>query len=226
MPRLIPKPLSKLVSFESKTKSTTSSTIVKTEMDVDDNPGPFVTRRFDDSTDEGTYYRTNLLELENNAPISGPSSEKESFAESNFCCGQCGSFFANKATLQHHINSKHLKIKFGCEICNDFETSSAIALKKHKADVHGKFNSILSCKKCNYKSTKASKLKEHILNIHEGARYPCVQCSYVANSLGNLHSHKQSQHEHIKYPCDQCDHKSTRKQYLRIHKEKVHKVDK
>ena len=111
-------------------------------------------------------------------------SQKED--QNRFLCGQCDSSFNNKATLQHHINKEHLKIRYNCETCNQYETQSAAALKKHKANEHGEFNAMLQCPNCAYKSPKASKLKEHILNIHEGARYPCVQCSYIANSYGNL----------------------------------------
>ena len=140
-------------------------------------------------------------------------------------CGQCDLSFNNKATLQHHINKHHLKIRYNCETCNQYETDSAAALKKHKADIHGDLSAMLQCPTCDYKSTKASKLREHILNIHEGARYPCIQCSYIANSYGNLQSHTKSQHNGIRYPCDLCDHRSTRKQYLKMHMEKVHNFE-
>jgi uncharacterized C2H2 Zn-finger protein len=162
------------------------------------------------STDEATpyFHRVNNFETQKDP--------------NRFLCGQCVSSFNNKATLQHHINKEHLKIRYICETCNQYETHSPAALKKHKANEHGQLNAMLQCPKCDYKSPKASKLKEHILNIHEGARYPCVQCSYIANSYGNLQSHKKSQHNGIRYPCELCNHRSTRKQYLKKHMEKAH----
>ena len=164
-------------------------------------------------------FRTEVIETKSN--IDGSSTQKDC---GNFLCGQCDSSFATKATLQHHINSQHLRITFTCETCNDFVTNKATALRKHKATEHGEVNVLLSCQQCDFKSAKASKIREHILNVHEGARYPCIHCSYLANSIGNLQSHTKSQHEGIRYPCDLCDHKSTRKQYLKKHKEKIHKL--
>ena len=108
-------------------------------------------------------YRTKLIEDQTDLNA-GPSSSKGPL---HFLCGQCDSSFANKATLQHHINSTHLKIKFACEVCNNFETHKAAQLKKHKANEHGELNALFNCTHCNYKSAKASKLREHILNIHE-----------------------------------------------------------
>ena len=160
---------------------------------------------------------------ENNIEVSPLYNPYYSEESKKYQCGQCELSFNNKATLQHHINKQHLKIRFNCEICNQYETQSAVALKKHKANEHGQLNAMLKCPKCEYKSAKSSKLREHILNIHEGARYPCAQCSYVANSYGNLQSHKKSQHNGIRYQCDLCNHQSTRKQYLKKHKESAHK---
>ena len=48
-------------------------------------------------------------EMEDNDHIPGPSSQNE---PSIFLCDQCDSSFVSKATLQHHINSRHLKIHF------------------------------------------------------------------------------------------------------------------
>ena len=50
-------------------------------------------------------YRTKLIEDQTDLNA-GPSSSKGPL---HFLCGQCDSSFANKATLQHHINSQHLK---------------------------------------------------------------------------------------------------------------------
>ena len=174
-----------------------------------------ITQSTDETNMDGSAYSNPYL-------ISADLQNETQRDQNRFLCGQCDLSFNNKATLQHHINKQHLKIRYNCETCNQYETHSAAALKKHKADVHGELNPMLQCPKCNYKSSKASKLREHILNIHEGARYPCVQCAYIANSYGNLQSHKQSQHNGVRYPCNFCDHKSTRKQYLVKHMEKAH----
>ena len=217
IPKLRLKAFSKLKFKEPHPELTPIATKAEMELAVDEIPDI----SDDPNISEFIKDRTKLIEAKGSHPLSGHSSRID---PEDYFCGQCDSSFANKATLQYHINKQHLKIKFSCETCNDYETHIAAALKKHKMNAHGELDAMLKCPKCDYKSSKTSKLREHILNIHEGARYPCVQCSYVARSFGNLQSHRRSQHEGIRYACDQCDHKSTRKQYLMKHKEKVHKL--
>ena len=154
MPKLRPKPLTKLQRSEAEITQSTDETT------------PYINRlnNFEAQKDQNSVD----LQIETQR------------AQNRFLCGQCDSSFNNKATLQHHINKEHLKIRYNCLTCNQYETQSAAALKKHKANEHGEFNAMLQCQQCDYRSPKASKLREHILNIHEGARYPCVQCSYIA----------------------------------------------
>jgi hypothetical protein len=90
-------------------ESSLSRDIIKAELEDNDN----VPSSDDPNISEFIKHRTKLIEDQaSSLQAPGPSSQKE---PSQFLCGQCDSSFVNKATLQHHINSQHLKIKFACE---------------------------------------------------------------------------------------------------------------
>ena len=79
-----------------------------------------------------------------------------------------------------------------------------------------------SCDQCEYSATKASNLKIHKRNVHEGVRYPCEQCEYVASEESSLRQHTKSKHDGIRFPCDQCEYVATRRSILNQHKKSKH----
>ena len=86
IPRLMPKPLSHLKSYEFKSNFLKTAPIFKTEMDVDDTP--YLTNKVDNFTEESRglseyiSFRNNLLETQTGNPDPYPLSKQKS---KDFC---------------------------------------------------------------------------------------------------------------------------------------------
>ena len=79
-----------------------------------------------------------------------------------------------------------------------------------------------ACDQCQFVTTQASKLKEHIFAVHEGIRHPCDQCDYTATYRQSLKEHKDSIHNGIRYPCSHCSDVFTKASSLKIHVKSKH----
>ena len=99
---------------------------------------------------------------------------------------------------------------------------------------------LFPCLKCSFKSSKASNLRNHLMNKHafkkatdmkeveqmsqqqkedieQKTSYKCEQCHHVATKKLSLKLHVQSKHEGLRFPCDHCDYKATQKHLLKKH---------
>ena len=111
-----------------------------------------------------------------------------------------------------------------------------------KTSSHGQ---LFPCLKCSFKSSKASNLRNHLMNKHAFKKatemkevveklqnpdgdsdlktsYKCDQCEHVASKKLSLKLHIQSKHEGLRFPCDHCDYKATQKQLLKKHINEKH----
>ena len=73
------------------------------------------------------------------------------------------------------------------------------------------------CDHCPQVFTRRDNLKQHILSIHNGKRYPCDLCPKSFTQSGSLNLHVKTAHGGVRVKCDQCD-----KTYARLHGLKQH----
>ena len=67
--------------------------------------------------------------------------------------------------------------------------------KEHIEKAHSK--DMLKCTKCDYTIAKPSKLKEHVLTVHDGKklRYRCSKCEFSATNYKNFLHHMERAHQ-------------------------------
>jgi len=122
-------------------------------------------------------------------------------------CHICKKIFTKKVRLRKHIESVHEKRKVNCPQCNK-------EVGIHSLNGHIKYNHTtdrtvkpFKCEECDYKTSHALNLKQHIVQIHrkETHQFACDQCDRKYAMLSQLKQHKQIKHEGLKpYMCDQC----------------------
>merc|ERR1712204_27219 len=67
------------------------------------------------------------------------------------------------------------------------------------------------CLQCNFKSSKPSNLRNHLMNKHAFKK-----ATEVHDVAFPIH-HPDVREEKIRFSCDQCDHVSTKKLSLKLH---------
>ncbi|CAG9119933.1 unnamed protein product [Plutella xylostella] len=116
-------------------------------------------------------------------------------------CDHCGVKSVNKAGLQYHIDSTHMKIpRYECETC-DQKFITIISLRRHKQNAHGGKKAAVKkhvCHVCGKEFTIRKSLEEH-LNTHSGLRpYKCNVCGDTFAYSAALYTHNKLKHLKIK----------------------------
>ena len=65
----------------------------------------------------------------------------------------------------------------------------------------------LVCTSCDYQANRKGDLQAHIMNIHEGVKFPCTVCDYQANRKCDLQVHMRVTHYGAQdnlTPCSIC----------------------
>ena len=125
-------------------------------------------------------------------------------------CQQCDHQASRPQNLKHHVKAKHStsyyeskKIReenanFACDLC-DKKLSTMEGMKLHIASQHLKLKSYI-CQECGFQTYRRDNLKQHILSIHEGIKYPCPHCEYKATQPSGLTRHVKKQHQFQSQP--------------------------
>ncbi|XP_048480112.1 zinc finger protein 184-like isoform X3 [Plutella xylostella] len=116
-------------------------------------------------------------------------------------CDHCGVKSVNKAGLQYHIDSTHMKIpRYECETC-DQKFITIISLRRHKQNAHGGKKAAVKkhvCHVCGKEFTVRKSLEEH-LNTHSGLRpFKCNVCGDTFAYSAALYTHNKLKHLKIK----------------------------
>ena len=77
---------------------------------------------------------------------------------------------------------------------------------------------IYACKKCDKSFQRWSKLKSHILVVHEGYLFKCTKCSGEFGSIMKIESHHIKDHNLKPYMCDICQNTFPQQRGLENHK--------
>ena len=62
-----------------------------------------------------------------------------------------------------------------------------------------------SCNECNRSCSSWTKLKHHILQVHEGYLYKCTKCEEQFGSLPKIESHHVEKHGKASFRCEVCE---------------------
>ena len=77
---------------------------------------------------------------------------------------------------------------------------------------------VYTCEKCGKKICKWSRLKAHILVVHEGYLFKCSKCSEEFGSILKVRSHHIKRHNLKPYQCDICKNTFLHQRDLEKHK--------
>ncbi len=144
-----------------------------------------------------------------------------------FACGWCDSKFTNLHSHKLHVKKQHpdkAEKAWKCDHCEDFETDS-------KADfrAHVKSHRLQRCDACDYRASKKTLLRAHVLKFHEDRSEPlltCDQCGdFVTPSKARLFIHKKVAHEGAeRHTCHNCGFETLSAPALARHVRKKHLV--
>ena len=105
-------------------------------------------------------------------------------------------------TLNFEENTLEIPKQFDMDTTREFqidqvnENKPTINLKPDidYGNITKKIKNEHHCPDCNYSSKKLSNVKQHIMSIHEGTKYPCTFCSKVATHPSHLKQHIKNFH--------------------------------
>ena len=86
-----------------------------------------------------------------------------------------------------HIDYKHNRIVFKCNICDNVY-KSGINLNRHLKNAHVLKD--FKCNQCNFETTTKEKLLMHHTRIHGLPRHACNQCTKKYTTIESLRNHK------------------------------------
>ena len=135
-------------------------------------------------------------------------------------CPLCETQFISKSSLKNHIRIVHEK-NYSTAVCKycDFSTKQATEMERHRK-LHEE-NMIL-CDQCEYKTTKAFRLRQHRDRLHDTTEHFCKSCDYKSNTRRQLYYHDRAVHRGLTYNCEVCGFKTARSGNLRQHQRRKH----
>lgn len=140
--------------------------------------------------------------------------------KNNFTCSICQEKFNRKSKLIIHSYNFH-NIGIKCKMCSK-TTSTLTAYLSHYSIKHSEHG--YPCWKCNYKTDKKSKFKNHFMENHK-KNTGVVENKLSENNVGKSTVKKTNKVEKKGFDCDMCDTKFTLKNQLLKHKNEKHGVD-
>ncbi|NXQ52701.1 Z518A protein, partial [Anthoscopus minutus] len=129
-------------------------------------------------------------------------------------CEMC-SFSANdfQSLKQHRRIHRSTLVK--CELCNDEQIYTLLALTKHfisKHCVHGHFQ----CEKCGFSTRDVGTFVQHI-HKHKEIPYKCGKCHQENFTEEELQNHLLVHTSMFSFGCPYCSYSTSRKDYLLKH---------
>ena len=143
-----------------------------------------------------------------------------------FHCEICNKTIKGKYSFKSHVKLVHEKQFYQCEECGK-KFLSAAGLINHIEQVHEKIenNKERFCKIYEEKFDSESKLKEHVLVVHEEENeYVCAFCTSTFTNRAALMRHFESKHDSTRFHCDLCSKSFSCRNYLKTHMLRRHGV--
>ena len=96
------------------------------------------------------------------------------------------------STLEVHIQSVHVGIKYPCDLC-DYKAPQKRLLKRHEDTVH-KLGERVNCRYCPKTFSLEQSLQRHVQEVHAKKKLQCSLCDFVAQRLNQLQTHVRQDH--------------------------------
>jgi hypothetical protein len=141
----------------------------------------------------------------------------------NFKCDNCQEDNWHSAiALRKHIAEVHGNVRDVCDICGVI-LKSAHYLELHKQKVHGVNATYTPCDKCG-KVLPQDQIKKHISLVHENYRpFKCKECPSAYAQYALLKRHMNGKHlRDTQYKCQQCNYSTFTPGAIRTHVRMVH----
>lgn len=149
---------------------------------------------------------------------------KETFADDDVVCHECGKRFAKKYNLITHRQAFHTEApeKFTCEIClKEFRFKSNYSAHKK---IHMDLPRSYPCKNCDGKFKDARALKCHLLTHETVKNFVCESCGKKFHTGANLRNHIRSHSDQRPHMCEMCSCTFKRRSHVYQHQKDVHGV--
>ena len=146
--------------------------------------------------------------------------------EKKYPCPDCSFVAPRQQGLKIHLKSKHMDVKFVCDMCR-MTYKSENGLKYQKSEEHSECTPLrYPCDQCeNGKHYKTKlNLQRHIESTHEMKKHICESCDLRFATGSGLWTHKKCIHEGRRFECDLRDCKTTTKDSLQNHVLLKHKT--
>ena len=130
-----------------------------------------------------------------------------------------------EATPKSPVKTKKVHGKYACGQCH--QKFSSYSLSKIHEDFHTNTKTF-KCDKCEKHFKVKTKLKRHVLAVHEGIKeFKCEICDKAFSQKSHKNSHMENVHEGIRnFYCDLCENKSFVKSIdLRNHMKNYHGME-
>ncbi|XP_065088762.1 zinc finger protein 16-like [Ochlerotatus camptorhynchus] len=133
-------------------------------------------------------------------------------------CAYCDRRYANERARDYHVQTYHLgdnaPCPSTCDQCGKV-CPSALSLRTHMRCHTISF----SCEYCSKTFAQKSKLKRHIVRVHEKTEgYECTICQKRLNTIDAYELHVRTIHEGRRdHECDVCGRRFTTAAFLRMH---------
>merc|ERR1712243_453908 len=141
--------------------------------------------------------------------------------KSHLLCTFCGYHATQKGSLNNHVRSKHLGIKYECNYC-ELKLKSKSSLKNHIKVKHDLVKNKIECKLCGKLQSK-SNLKFHVNSVHKKIRHKCHLCASEFTQISSVKLHVRTIHEKLKIQCSGCERSFFQASKLKKHMNIVHK---
>ena len=134
-------------------------------------------------------------------------------------CGICGKVFELASTLMHHMYT-HDERRFFCEKCL-YHCHFERELKKHNVTHHSQPSHQCMRKNCGQWFKQKADLVLHV-ETHRKDLISCEKCDYKTTLQKYLKEHMKSHENKLPYSCAICNKRFLWRSGLRAHKQKEH----
>ena len=125
-------------------------------------------------------------------------------SKSHLICSFCGYQATQKGSLNTHVRSLHLGIKYECKHCG-IKLSTKASLNSHIDLIHNMIpRKGVDCKECGKFMSKGN-LKFHINSVHEKIRYKCNQCNNEFTQESSLRMHVKRIQDNLNLQSPKCE---------------------
>ena len=139
----------------------------------------------------------------------------------NFMSSSCNAKYYSKSSLEIHIETNHLQVRYPCDICDHIATQKINLQKhiqaKHERDQRPEYK----CSDCNYKSIHKSSITFHkkIKHTENPTYHNCDKCEYKSKFKSSLSNHEKLKHTENPsfHSCSTCSYKTIFKRDLNRH---------